>query len=308
MKKTVVFPILYLCMIMVTAATTAAEDSRAVAELNPAVEPHFLFSKNKPLTKSDQKSLQKAQGWIDADQYPFRDGQQVKFLYGAGQTTIICAPLKLCTIELEAGEKIVQEGIHLGDTARWMISPAVGGEDRTYLIIKPVEVGLETTLVIVTDRRMYHMRLVSRREDYMPAVAFHYPKQIKAQWQNYYEQETIKRKKQTIPQTGENIADLDFDYSISGCNKCAWRPQRVYNNGQQTIISMDEAMSEEEAPVLLVVSRQGENLVNYRVRDNRYIVDTVFNEAKMILGVGRKQEQVTIKRTGGKTAKTEATR
>jgi type IV secretion system protein VirB9 len=37
-------------------------------------------------------------------------------------------------------------------------------------------------------------------------------------------------------------------------------------------------------------------LVNYRVQDGRYIVDQVFDQAVLVVGVGAKQERVTIVR------------
>jgi type IV secretion system protein VirB9 len=255
-----------------------------------------LFSNEKPLTENDKQALNRAQDWINADQYPFREGDSVTYLYGGGQATVVCAPLRLCIVELEPGEKVVQDGIHLGDTARWMITPAIGAEERTHLVIKPIEVGLETSLAVVTDRRTYHMRLISRRDDYMPIIAFNYPETINAQWESYYARETEKQQRQTISETGENIAELDFEYEIEGCRACSWRPLRVYNNGVQTIIQMGKGMKQTEAPALLVKADQEEQLVNYRVIQDRYIVDQVFNEAVLIAGVGNNQNRVTIRR------------
>ena len=58
-----------------------------------------------------------------------------------------------------------------------------------------------------------------------------------------------------------------------------------------------------EAPTLLVVRKEGglftddeTVLVNYRVQGNRYIVDTVFDRAILIAGVGSSQDRVTISR------------
>ena len=295
MKKTLKVSLLVAGMM---AAGAASANGYAVPAIDANSDPLPLFSEEKPLGERDRAALSRAQDWINADQYPYRNGDSVTYLYSGGQATVVCAPLKLCIIELEPGERVVQDGIHLGDSARWMVSPAVGANERTHVIVKPVEVGLETSLAVVTDRRVYHMRLVSRRDDYMPVVAFHYPDQIAEQWQAYYARQDEERSRRTIPETGENIADLDFDYSINGCSSCSWRPLRVYNNGQQTIIQMGKDMGQSEAPALLVKTRQGEQMVNYRVRGDRYVVDQVFDEAVMIVGVGRNQDRVTVRRTG----------
>jgi len=295
-KKTISKGLLIAGIVAAGSASANGYKVPAINENNQ--DPLPLFSEEKPLTDRDRAALSRAQQWLNADQYPFRDGHRVTYLYSGGQPTVVCAPLKLCMIELEQGERVVQDGVHLGDSARWMVTPAVGAGGRTHIIIKPVEVGLETSLALVTDRRTYHIRLVSRRDDYMPVVAFHYPDQIASQWKAYYERQETERIRRTMPETGENIADLDFNYAISGCPNCSWRPLRVYNNGQQTIIQMGGNMNQVEAPALLVKTRQGEKLVNYRIREDRYIVDQIFDEAVLIVGVGRNQDRVTIRRTG----------
>ena len=64
---------------------------------------------------------------------------------------------------------------------------------------------------------------------------------------------------------------------------------------------MPTAMSQTEAPTLLVVRKDGglftddeTVMVNYRVQGDRYIVDTIFDKAILIAGVGSSQDKVTI--------------
>jgi type IV secretory pathway VirB9-like protein len=78
---------------------------------------------------------------------------------------------------------------------------------------------------------------------------------------------------------------------------------RVYNDGRKTIIEMPKAMQQTESPSLLVVRKDGgiftdaeTVMVNYRVQGDRYIVDTVFDKAILIAGVGSSQDRVTITR------------
>ena len=53
---------------------------------------------------------------------------------------------------------------------------------------------------------------------------------------------------------------------------------------------------------LLVRTRTGEGaLVNYRLRRPYYVVDTLFETALMVMGVGTHQERVTIRRLGPPT-------
>ena len=98
---------------------------------------------------------------------PGPDGR-VLYTYGAGLATVVCAPLRVCTIELQTGEHLVDEP-HIGDAVRWHIAPATYGRDKsstTIVVIKPQEPGLDTNLLLPTDRRIYYVRLVSKPEDY----------------------------------------------------------------------------------------------------------------------------------------------
>lgn len=94
---------------------------------------------------------------------------------------------------------------------------------------------------------------------------------------------------------------LNFNYSVSG--NTSWRPVAVFDDGIKTIIEMAPAMAWTEAPTLLIVRRSGGLfrseelvLVNYRVQNNRYIVDALFNRAILVVGIGSGQERVTIQR------------
>lgn len=258
-----------------------------------------LLSEDTPLSERDHAALKYANQWLQGERYPYRDGDRVVYLYGSGQPTLVCAPLELCVIYLEAGERVVENGVHLGDAVRWQIAPAIGADERTQLVVKPVDVGLETSLVVITNHRTYHIKLRSRRHDYMPGIAFKYPGNLAGQWQDYY-QKTKKAEAHKTTDTGIKLSDLDFNYSISGCDNCYFKPVRVYNDGAQTVIEMPKSLSRGSAPALLVSSNQGDELVNYRVQNNKYIVDRLFMKAILINGVGKYQQKVVINWTGAK--------
>jgi type IV secretion system protein VirB9 len=133
----------------------------------------------------------------------------------------------------------------------------------------------------------------------MPRVSFTYPEDAQAKWDAIKARETQQRQERTISNTGENLDELSFDYTVSG--KAKWKPVRVYNDGSKTIIQMPSTMAQTEAPVLLVLRKDGGLfsddeivIVNYRLKDDRFIVDAVFDKAILIAGVGKGQERVTI--------------
>jgi type IV secretion system protein VirB9 len=43
------------------------------------------------------------------------------------------------------------------------------------IVLKPQGPGLDTNLLITTDRRAYYLRLLSKPDDYVARVAFAYP-------------------------------------------------------------------------------------------------------------------------------------
>ena len=116
---------------------------------------------------------------------------------------------------------------------RWTISPGISGSgaDRvTHLIIKPTDAGLVSSLVIETDRRTYAIKLVSTQHEWMPLVAFNYPDEISnGQWSAYRQQVAFGASASTLS-SGENVANLDFGFRLSGDDP-SWRPLRVYSDG-----------------------------------------------------------------------------
>src|SRR5262249_37311984 len=111
------------------------------------------------------------------------DGRVV-YAYGAGQPILVCAPLRLCAIELEPGEHLV--GVpQISDSLRWRVLPASygkGNEATTVLVVKPLNTGLDATLIITTDLRPYYLRLLSKAEDFTARVAFNYDEQPSDLW------------------------------------------------------------------------------------------------------------------------------
>jgi len=304
MKKSTAYLILSFAVLPFMIATAMVDNSDTVLnESIPTVEE--LYFTNKPLTLTEQEkaSLEIVEKWQQSkNSKPFtgKDGS-VTFLYGVGQPSIVCAPLQVCDIALQPGEMVTS--MHLGDE-RWFAESAVTGQGINaieHVIIKIKDSGLETNLIITTDLRTYNLLLRSDRTLYMPKVSFKYPQDELAEFNARRAKEATMRQEQTLPETNEYLGDLNFDYDISG--EAAWKPLRVYNNGEKTILQMPKDMKKTEAPTLLVIrggqgwfSKDEQVMVNYRVQGDRFIVDTVFDEAILITGIGRNQQRVTIVR------------
>lgn len=263
----------------------------------------YFTGKNPELTAHEKAGMAIAKRWKSGSAQNVKpvtgkDGS-IQFLFGAQQTSIVCAVLQICDIALQPGEQIMGKP-HLGDTARWVVEPAITGAGEKqvqHIIIKPLDIGLTTSLMVPTNRRTYHFELKSHKTKYMPKVSFSYQEDIQAKWAEIQIREVKDRETQTIAKTGEYLGDLDFEYTVLG--KANWKPVRVYNDGIKTIIEMPSTMRQTESPTLLVLRGKGRNntvMVNYRIQGNRYIVDSVFDKAILIAGVGRHQDRINISR------------
>jgi type IV secretion system protein TrbG len=149
--------------------------------------------------------------------------------------------------------------------------------------------------VINTDRRTYLLELRSAEKTYMASVSWQYP-----------EDQLIALRRQNASAdaatpivTDVDISRLRFRYAIEGDNP-PWRPVSAFDDGSKVYIEMPGGIAEGEAPPLFVIGPEGDGqLVNYRVRQNYYIVDRLFAAAELRMG-GEHQQTVRISRTDGR--------
>jgi type IV secretion system protein TrbG len=241
---------------------------------------------------------------------PGTDGR-VMYLYGQGTPVMVCAPLRVCAVELQAGEHLESQP-QIGDSRRWEVTPVISGsglDEVPALIVKPIEPGLETDLIIPTDRRTYVVRLVSDPTRFISRLGFQYPGEDRAKWSDFQvKQDTAKRDAEALaeqqrakdkqagvlPMANDAIDQLYFDYKLEG--DPAYRPERVLDDGVHTYLIYPNDGRFRELPTLLMLVNGKTELVNFRVDGSRYIVDRLFDKAILIVGVGKKQTRVTITR------------
>jgi type IV secretion system protein VirB9 len=261
------------------------------------------------LTKQQQQALAVTNRWeshsvAGMTAVPGPNGQ-VRFVYGAQQATLVCAVLHGCDVALQPGENINESGLHLGDAARWTVEPGLEGSgtsETLHLIIKPKDVGLQTTLFVFTDRRRYTFKLRSHLTENMTTVGFEYPEEANARMAQMRRVQQQERQDRTIPATGEYLGDLSFAYDFDNGPKHL-RPVRVYNDGRKTVVEMPPETANGELLSLVLLRKEGGDFsedqperVATRYQNGRYIVDAVFDRAILIAGVGSEQQRVTITR------------
>jgi type IV secretion system protein TrbG len=271
----------------------------------PTINP--LGGPQAPLTRKERRGVAYGRQWTDNADMPARgeDGG-VTFVFGATLPTVVCAPLYVCDLVLQAGETV--NDLNVGDSVRWQITPATQGAGEasiTHVMIKPTDVGLITNLVITTNRRAYTIKLVSRAEDWMPRVAFSYPDDARALWTAHGRARSAREEAAAAAIGPAEAALFDFGYAVSG-DSPSWRPVRVFSSGTKTYIEFPRGIGAGELPTLVALGDDGglftepsKQLVNYRFVHGRFEVDKVLTRAALISGVGRDQTEVRIERQGG---------
>ena len=218
--------------------------------------------------------------------YPFTHGA----LY-----QVYTAPDQITDIALQPGEQLMS--VSSGDTSRWVVGDTISGTGtsaQVHILVMPATSGLKTNLIITTSQRAYHIELHAFRETYMAAVSW-----------RYQDQPLIRNAQTSQSNTGAGTVStpnglqldrLKFRYDITG-DEPHWRPVRAFDDGRKVYIQFPGRLDQGEAPPLFVVGRDGQTqLVNYRMRDNYYVVDRLFALAELRLGE-RRQDVVRIARS-----------
>ena len=287
-----------------TVASGPASQAGAGAVPATMPPPIRLVSPSAPLNAKEKHAVALARRWANRKAMPHagEDGV-VRFLYGATLPTVVCAPLQVCDLALQPGE--IVNNVNVGDKVRWNVSPGLSGSPAgqvTHLIIKPTDAGLVSSMTVETNRRTYAIKLVSTQRSWMPLIAFNYPDDTQRQW-SAYQQNAAWGASSTMA-AGASLANLDFGFRLSG-DSPAWRPLRVYTDGAKTYIQFPRALAFGSAPALVALDNDGswfssptQQMVNYRIAGDRYVVDRVLDRAELVSGVGGGQTRVTITRDG----------
>jgi type IV secretion system protein VirB9 len=209
---------------------------------------------------------------------------------------LYATPQQVSDIALQPGETL--SAISAGDTIRWAVgdtASGAGSDKQVHVLVKPFASGLKTNLIILTNKRTYHFALQSTDRIAMAAISFRYPDTglITDKSSN-----TPAPAAPAVVETGVALESLSFRYAISGDNP-PWKPVRAFDDGHKVYIQFPDRIDQGVFPPLFVVGADGGNeLVNYRVRGNYYVVDRMFGAAELRLGRD-KQQVVRISRTDG---------
>jgi type IV secretion system protein VirB9 len=258
--------------------------------------------KTKPEPADPKKRV--AQANEAARMQPVRNGfinavQVYPFVVGA-LYQVYAAPGQVTDIALQPGEQLVGAGpVAAGDTVRWIVGDTLSGSGRAaqvHILVKPTRPDLQTNLVINTNLRTYHMELRSTEKTYMASVSWQYPQDQLIALRRRNQQAALM---QPVA-SGVDISKLNFRYQIEG-DDAPWRPLRAFDDGNKIYIEFPSGIGQGEMPPLFVIGPSGNSeLVNYRARQNYYVVDRLFAAAELRLGDKDSEKRVRIVRTDGR--------
>jgi type IV secretion system protein VirB9 len=198
-------------------------------------------------------------------------------------------PYRTTDIQLEPGEQVLEMPF-LSEEKVWELGAGVSrkdGQDVQHFFVKPTYANLTTSMIIITDRRVYHILLKSFKDTFMVMVQWEYPSSmpftVKTEAMNRRVQELANDSLMVNPE----FLSFDYKMSYSLFKKPVWIPRRVYDDGRKTYIELDEKMLHTESPVIF--NRRNER-INYRVKKNLVIIDELIEK----ITVRRGKEKITI--------------
>ncbi|MFN4041539.1 MAG: TrbG/VirB9 family P-type conjugative transfer protein [Brevundimonas sp.] len=196
------------------------------------------------------------------------------------------APLRVTTLTLPPGEMLLSKAA--GDTVRWQIGEVLSGEGETaqaHVLVKPLERGLRTNLVLATNRWLYLVELQSGGPAASDAVVT---------WDLPASTGTPVA---DVPEPPAPMPDLvprgpvNAAYRITPPRRPpAWTPTAVFDDGARTFIVFPPDLGVLETPALFVLAPGGaRRTINYRQSGAILIADRLFDRAELILGGARPQ-------------------
>lgn len=216
-----------------------------------------------------------------------RQSDVLIYPFGIYQPVLTCTVLRACIVELQTGETLIS--LIAGDDQRWLIDhTATGtGAETAIVSVKPIDHNITTNLIISTDRRVYHITLDSppyatQRGEYNPQnqytrhIRFYYPAEHKFT--------PVRTKEAANPPEGLSLQKLNHRYTWRAEKGFPWMPTAVFDDGERVYIRIPSYAYAEDQPLLSIGIRGSERVADYVVRDGYFIVDGLFEQARLITG------------------------
>ncbi|GBU28245.1 hypothetical protein R84B8_01803 [Treponema sp. R8-4-B8] len=202
-------------------------------------------------------------------------------------------PLRVCDIRLEPGERVL-EAPFVSDSERWKIGAGVSVENGAsvqHVYVKPDASGQEASLIINTDRRVYHIILRSYNSAYTPIVRWRYLPGLPQNFTSQPGGHEQAGNDGAFPGVDPRFISFNYRVTYSFFDKPSWLPELVFDDGSKTYIVFPEGVLKRELPS---VFENRKDVVNYRVIGNLIVIDKLLENATV--KIGKKEITVSKKR------------
>jgi P-type conjugative transfer protein TrbG len=220
--------------------------------------------------------------------------------FGTAAPELECETLRVCAIELETGERVVKT--YLGDGERWKVDVQLSQEGgvKPLVVLKPTECGIETNLIVSTDRRIYDV-LVKSRGCGSPGEGLKLgPRRLRFEYGSFSQAWNDKGQPAAAagaaPPGTAKPQNLNFKYSWSG----GWRgpkPKLVYDDGKRVYVRLEKVP--EKAPAIFRQGAEGLELVPFRLEGDVYVIEAMPEEFVLVSGPHEKRDRTVVRRIGG---------
>ena len=226
------------------------------------------------------------------------EGTRERFPFGHRQPTLVCAPLRICSIVLQDGETVLD--VLAGDTQHWQtfeIYTGLGGATPIVAVRPMVDFEFSdtcdktTNLVITTDRRIYDVLLEvppcqepeasdpNPQRPYHRQLSFYYPDDLLKRWHSRAElralQAEARAAQESLPQParlapGSGVEHLNWKYRLRSDRswrpfkrspRFPWRPSAVFDDGVRTYIKLPSQAR--DLPAVFEVTSGEDIIVNF---------------------------------------------
>jgi type IV secretion system protein VirB9 len=220
--------------------------------------------------------------------------RNVRFIYVADDLYRFYVTLERVTeIRLQPGEEFIAMygGATDGVMAEHTATANDNGARQVSVFIKPTKKDIATNIIAITDRRMYRLHITYDDEYYNPLISWQYPLD-----EYFASQRALARLEEEfgiIPTVGtETVNIFRYELVVKGDKRINWKPVYAFEYRGKIYIRMPESVKLDNMPVLFAVEEGKPQLVNYRLRQNHYIVDRINSALLLVSG----DEQVLIRR------------
>lgn len=199
---------------------------------------------------------------------------------------VFLTPLNVTDIILEKGEGVVS--IILGDPVSWIAEVKQTTDESadaliTHVLFRPNNINIVTDCTILTDKRVYYLKLYSTKDTYLTSLSWRYPFSGDGVVYGKSTSNTSGASLDTLDSTdaiSKKVSDLVFLYKTEG--KGNYKPDVVFSDGERTYLQFgDDFLTNSVTPLVYLQDRDGSvGLCNFSIKGTTYTIPLILQNGQ----------------------------